>query len=141
MTVLPVPIDSTDWTVHAGDSETVANWKRVWGAEGKPIRTFPVIGAGGNITGLRPLFTKANITAFAASAAAVVAELDFAGLNLDFEPSTFVHEPAMDGPNPSVMDGLGFAALIDATAKALHKVGKTLSVVSVFSRCPSHSFC
>ena len=99
--ILPVSINSTDWTVHAGDSETVANWKRVWGAEGKPIRTFPVIGAGGNITGLRSLFTKANITAFAASAAAVVAELDFAGLNLDFEPSTFVHEPAMDGPNPS----------------------------------------
>ena len=120
-----IELNSTDWTLHAADSETIANWKRVWGSG---IRTFPVIGAGGNITSLRPLFAKANITAFATSAAAVVAELGFAGLNLDFEPATFVHEPAMDGPNPSVVDGLGFAALVDATAKALHKVGKTLSV-------------
>ena len=118
-----VEMNQSDWTLRAGDSASIASYKRVWQVPG--MRHYPILGAGGNITLLRPLFAKANRTAFAKSAAAVVVAGGWDGLNFDFEPATDVHHP---DNNPSIQDGIDFAKLVDETAKALHKENKTLSV-------------
>ena len=64
--------------------------------------------------------------AFIASVLAIfTAEPALAGVNIDFEPHG-TNPPV--GPAPTAADAAAFAALLDATADAVHAVGKTISV-------------
>jgi hypothetical protein len=96
--------------------------RRIWqagAAKQAGIRTFPVIGYGGNITGLRTLFQPATQRTFIRELVEQVALSDVDGINIDFEPLSDVHHPAN---NPTIADALHFAEFLQALGVALHKL-------------------
>jgi hypothetical protein len=93
------------------------------------FRTYPMLGFGGHVAALRNGRVFGNATLIQALAN-VTREGQFSGLNIDFEPTTNVHDP-LDPASPTAQDALDFAAFIDALARALHALpngGATLQV-------------
>eukprot|EP01052_Picozoa_sp_SAG31_P012708 SAG31_NODE_748_length_12390_cov_6.306484_12_plen_289_part_00 len=81
------------------------------------IRTYPCIGYGGNISGLRTLFQPEIQASFIQELVAAIEKSDVDGINIDFEPATDVHHP---DNNPTIDDGLQFAKFLNALGTALH---------------------
>ena len=81
------------------------------------IRTYPCVGYGGNITGLRTLFEAGNQANFIKGLVAAVEKSDVDGINIDFEPQTDVRRPS---DNPTIDDGIEFARFLNALGAALH---------------------
>jgi hypothetical protein len=94
--------------------------RRIWQtglAKQMGIRTYPVIGYGGNISGLRSLFQPATQKEFIEQLVLQVQQSDVDGINIDFEPLTDVHHPAN---NPTIADASQFAEFLQALGVALH---------------------
>ena len=90
---------------------------RIW--RPTPLRTYPCLGVGGNITVLRSLFAPDKQPTVIAQLANLTRDSGFDGLNLDFEPLTNVHDPR-DPFAPTTADAAALAKFVDALAKALH---------------------
>ena len=102
------------------DPAALAEHKRLWQegtAKQLGIRTYPMIGYGNNISGLRTLFQPAHQARVIADIVAAVKSSDVDGVNIDFEPETDVHDHAN---NPTVADGVAFSDFLQALGKALH---------------------
>ena len=88
-----------------------------------------MLGFGGDVAALRNGRVFGNATLIQALAN-VTRQGQFSGLNIDFEPTTNVHDP-LDPASPTAQDALDFAAFVDALAVALHALpngGATLQV-------------
>jgi len=77
--------------------------------------------------------------AFGAELAAALVRDNFSGANIDFEPATDADDER-SALNPTIADAVDYSAFLDTVAKALHKVGKTLSadILSVVESCGEH---
>lgn len=100
---------------------TIAAQQKIW----SDFRLYPMIGYGGNVTGLHQLFAAPE--AFIATLVKDAVEFDWAGINIDFEPSTNMDD-SDPRSNPSIDDAVALAALLDKLGAALHAVNKTVSV-------------
>ena len=100
----------------------VEEHKKIWQgkiAKQAGIRTYPVIGFGGNITVLRQLFMEKD--QFIADVCEQIRSTGVDGVNIDFEPLSNVHNK--HDPNaPTVEDGAAFAQFLDQLSKAVHRL-------------------
>jgi hypothetical protein len=100
----------------------VEEHRKIWqstAAKAAGIRTFPVIGFGGNISVLRQLFAAQDQFITALTEQIQSSQVD--GVNIDFEPQANVHDKS-DPYTPTVDDGAAFAEFLDRLSKAVHKL-------------------
>ena len=128
----------------------VEEHKKIWQGEKAKLaklRTYPVIGFGGNITVLRQLFLEKD--QFIADVCEQISSTAVDGVNIDFEPLSNVHNK--HDPNaPTVEDGAAFAQFLDQLSKAVHQLpgSKTVQMdsESIVGACwskppvPSHAW-
>lgn len=100
----------------------IAAQQKIWASS---FRLYPMIGYGGNVTGLHQLFAAPE--AFIGMLVKDAVEFGWAGINIDFEPSTNMDD-SDPRSNPSIDDAVGLAVLLDKLGAALHAVNKTVSV-------------
>ena len=108
--------------------------RRVWQsarARDAGLRTYPVVGFGGNITVLRTMFEHGQDD-FVREISRKVLDLDVDGVNIDFEPLADVHDrDAAGAPTPE--DGAAFASFLDALTRAVHALPGRTRIVSMDS--------
>lgn len=128
-TVNAISIDNLyrfDGTTITADPAAISAHARLWQKPGGRFRTYPMIGYGGNITGLRPLLFDPTVQqSFVEYLATAAVTRGYDGINIDFEPLSDVLDPAN---NPTVRDAVALADLIAALGARLHAVNKTLSL-------------
>ena len=107
------------------DSAAIAEHARLFQ---RSFRTYPMIGYGGNITGLRNiLYNESKLDWWTDYLVSEAVTRGYDGITVDFEPLTDVLNPSN---NPTPHDALAFAALLERLGTKLHGAtpAKTLSV-------------
>jgi hypothetical protein len=109
--------------------------RRIWQsarARSAGLRTYPVVGFGGNITVLRTMFARGQ-DAFVGALSQAVHDLDVDGVIIDFEPLADVHDRHDDTGAPTPVDGAAFADFLDALTRAVHALPGRRRTVSMDS--------